>query len=744
MTARTALLLALAAAAAPSGQRDRADPPAAWHATASDGVAAQVSGVATAGGKALRLAYDFGAVSGYAVARRSLPIDWPDNYVIRLRLRGRGGVNDLQLKFVDASGANVWWVQRRAVRPSPDWQDIVIRPRDVTFAWGPSADHRLRHTAAIELVVVRGRDGGAGHVDLDALTLTPLPPARPLAAPVASEPAVLDGRTDTAWRTRGGGALVFDFGGMREVGGLLLHWQPGAGASRYVVEASDDRRHWRVVRRVTRGDGGDDPVTLADVETRYLRLTLPADAPPAALGEAVVEPREWSATPNDLVAALAHAEPRGTFPRGFSGEQPYWTLVGTDGGADSGLLGEDGAIEVARGGFSIEPFVVERRHRFDWAGVATHQSLERGYLPLPHVGWTAPGWTLDSAVFADATAPRLLARWRLANTGAAPRTLRLVLAVRPFQVNPPAQFLGLPGGVSPIAAIRWARDRLVVTTPPAIDGDPAVDRVLRPLDPPTAVATAPFDAGGLARPATLDGPEATTDPQHLASAALSWTVTLAPGERRDVATDPSDDACPQESSGSSTRVLIMYSTGGMEKHPMNPIVRVALLLVGSSLAVATPVLAQSQADEARFQQAQQRFDNEWRLFRAEYDRYQQSRLRGYPPPRPVYEDSRYVDPAYDNRDEGNYDPSRYYRNDPRYQERVLGPDDRVYAGTDGRYYCKRNDGTTGLIAGAVGGGVLGNLIDGGHSRGVGTILGAIAGGVVGKSVDQNNAQVRCR
>ena len=48
------------------------------------------------------------------------------------------------------------------------------------------------------------------------------------------------------------------------------------------------------------------------------------------------------------------------------------------------------------------------------------------------------------------------------------------------------------------------------------------------------------------------------------------------------------------------------------------------------------------------------------------------------------------------------------------------------------------------MVGAVGGGILGNVIDGGHSRGVGTILGALAGGLVGKSVDQNNAQVRCR
>ncbi len=45
------------------------------------------------------------------------------------------------------------------------------------------------------------------------------------------------------------------------------------------------------------------------------------------------------------------------FHAGFSGQQSYWTIVGVDGGSDSGLLSEDGALEVARGGFSIEPFV---------------------------------------------------------------------------------------------------------------------------------------------------------------------------------------------------------------------------------------------------------------------------------------------------------------------------------------------------------------------------------------------------
>lgn len=92
----------------------------------------------------------------------------------------------------------------------------------------------------------------------------------------------------------------------------------------------------------------------------------------------------------------------------------------------------------------------------------------------------------------------------------------------------------------------------------------------------------------------------------------------------------------------------------------------------------------------------------------------------------------------------DYDAYRYYREDSRYQERRLSSNDEVYRGSDGRYYCKRNDGTTGLVIGAVGGAVLGNVIDGGRNRVAGTLIGGALGALVGKSVDQNNSDVRCR
>lgn len=91
----------------------------------------------------------------------------------------------------------------------------------------------------------------------------------------------------------------------------------------------------------------------------------------------------------------------------------------------------------------------------------------------------------------------------------------------------------------------------------------------------------------------------------------------------------------------------------------------------------------------------------------------------------------------------NYDATRYYRDGPNYSERRLTSTDEVYRGSDGRYYCKRGDGTTGLIVGAAAGGILGNVVDGGHNRAAGTLIGGALGALAGKSIAENN-DIRCR
>ena len=117
-------------------------------------------------------------------------------------------------------------------------------------------------------------------------------------------------------------------------------------------------------------------------------------------------------------------------------------------------------------------------------------------------------------------------------------------------------------------------------------------------------------------------------------------------------------------------------------------------------------------------------------------------------PRSGYADTGYSRYDYDRPDPSynGYYADRYYRDDARYRERRLSANDRIYSGNDGRYYCRRSDGTTGLIVGGIAGGALGAAIAPGGSGLLGALLGGAAGAAVGNSVDKNNDRnnVRCR
>jgi len=87
--------------------------------------------------------------------------------------------------------------------------------------------------------------------------------------------------------------------------------------------------------------------------------------------------------------------------------------------------------------------------------------------------------------------------------------------------------------------------------------------------------------------------------------------------------------------------------------------------------------------------------------------------------------------------------SRVYDDNGRYyQPRRVRRGDRVWQGRDNRYYCQRDNGTTGLIIGAAGGALLGREIDTRGDRTLGTVLGAALGGLLGREIDRGNA--RCR
>jgi hypothetical protein len=503
--------------------------PAAWRASASDDVTTTLR--AEKGG-GICLDYDFRGVSGYAVMRRALALDLPQDYAFHLGVSGSGPANTLQFKLLDASGDNVWWARRPDFVAKAAPVDLRFKRRHITFAWGPAKDHELRHAAALEVVVAGGR-GGKGSLCLRRLDFEPRllqsapPPQYTASATFGADVAAFafDGRDDTAWQAPDGTqSLQVDFGIAREFNGAVLRWRPDQRAVDYDLDVSDDGRKWSTLRQVRGASGPLDTLFVPETEARFVRLSLRrSNGSRYALTEMELPDQTRWRDFNGVLAARASVTPRGDVPRAYLGEQNYWTLAGVDGGGgNSALVSEDGAIELGRGGFSVEPSVVlGDGTRVTWANASVRQSLRDRYLPLPEVHWEHAAFALDVEVCAEGPrdAPVLAVRYTLQNRTNRPLPLKLALAVRPWQVNPPQQFLNTPGGMSPIETVRWDDGALQVDQRPP----------LRTTEAPTRVTAAAFDTGiDLASVERTPLARALTDPQKMASASLGFELVLPP------------------------------------------------------------------------------------------------------------------------------------------------------------------------------------------------------------------------
>ena len=94
-----------------------------------------------------------------------------------------------------------------------------------------------------------------------------------------------------------------------------------------------------------------------------------------------------------------------------------------------------------------------------------------------------------------------------------------------------------------------------------------------------------------------------------------------------------------------------------------------------------------------------------------------------------------------------------YRGDSRYNQGYYGQrayaepvynNTQVWRGNDGRYYCKKKNGTTGLIIGGAAGALIGRSIAGRGDNMLGTILGAAGGALLGREVERGGSSRRCR
>ena len=86
--------------------------------------------------------------------------------------------------------------------------------------------------------------------------------------------------------------------------------------------------------------------------------------------------------------------------------------------------------------------------------------------------------------------------------------------------------------------------------------------------------------------------------------------------------------------------------------------------------------------------------------------------------------------------------SRYDDRGRYFEPRRLSNDDRIWRGDDGRYYCRRDNGTPGLLVG----GSVDNMVDrryrDGRERTVGSILEATGSVLFGREI--NRGGLKCR
>jgi len=514
-----------------------------WTAIGSPGVRVELAHDAGHGGRGLRVDFDFQGHGGYLIVRKSFSLKLPENYAFSFMLRGEAPINNFEFKLVDSSGQNVWWQVQRDFAFPTEWQQIMIKKRQLRFAWGPAGGGMPTAVGALELAISAGA-GGKGSIWLDRLqfeereSIGPYS-LRPKVEASTSVPGheperILDLEPQAGWRSGSVAAsqwVMLDFINYREYGGIVIDWDREDYATAYQVQLSDDGVNWQTAYSVTDGNGGRDYIYLPDAASRYLRLDLQQSSRGQGYGilGVMLKPYEFSSSINYFFESIAQDTARGQYPKYFYRQQSYWTPVGVNGDDKEGLLNEEGMLEVDKGSFSIEPFLYTDGRLIRWAEVVPVQELEQGYLPIPSVVWRHEPLLLRITAFATGKpgASTLYARYLVSNTSRERQHVSLFLAVRPFQVNPPWQSLNIIGGASPIHQLAYEEGQVRVNR----------EKVILPLSVPDHFGATRFENGpitGFLAAGKLPAQDKVTDPFGYASGVLEYIIDLPPRGSREI------------------------------------------------------------------------------------------------------------------------------------------------------------------------------------------------------------------
>ena len=433
----------------------------AWEPIVSGNAELKLTSAPAGRTEALRMDFDFKGGGGFVVARRADSRPMPEDYAVTFRLRGRGPVNNLEMKLVDPTGQNVWRHVQKDVQLAERWKRMTVESSDIEFAWGPSSGGRLKALGSMEFAIVAG-EGGKGSVWIADVRIEDRSPSEP---PQANASSSLQGfeasgaLRSSGWRPRPDDLrpwIAVDSIEPRAIGGLVVEWLEHAPASGFRVRGSNSGRRWKTLHAAARAGGKRSYVYLPALKTRFIRLELDEPSAGASLR---IQSFEFSRSIHAFWNNVAQREARGWHPRWLHNEQTLWTPFGTSHGMHCALLNADGMVEVDQGSFSIEPMLWVKGRLVTWTDLTPRQELLGGWMPVPSVIWETEDWRLRIRAEATPGGTSRVSYW-FDNLTDGPLSARLFVLLRPFQVTPPWQsFRGL-GGVSPIRDLAW-RDGVV-------------------------------------------------------------------------------------------------------------------------------------------------------------------------------------------------------------------------------------------------------------------------------------------
>ena len=511
-----------------------------WNEFKADGVTLNISSDAGLNGKAIRFDYDFTKGTGYGGIQKFFPIDLPENFEFTFYVKAESPSNNFEIKFIDSTGNNVWWVNNRNYDFPTEWKKIKIKKRHINFAWGPSEDQSLKRIDRIEFTIA-SYVGGKGTVWLDDLKFEPLPPETSIyPTPLVTAASqsfdlipnnIVDGSIKTYWESVGvnNQSVTIDFKARRGFGGLKIDWLKDYQANAFEILFSDDGKIWEKVYSVANNKSEISFIKLTESETRFLKLNLAKGNSIESFGirEIKILDIKNSLTPNDFLIYVAKNSPHGNYPRYFLDEASYWTVVGVNNDVKEALINENGMVEVDKSKFSIEPMVKVNDKLFNWSNVNSNQTLEENYLPLPKVSWDCDELKLETKIFADGEANQnsiLYLKYVITNNSSMSKIGSLFLLIRPFQVNPYYQFLNLTGGVSKINKIKEFDSKIYVD-----------DKIIIPITNYNSFNVAAFDEGNiiefLGKVNVPDNKEI-ADQTGLASGVLKYDFDLNPNDQK--------------------------------------------------------------------------------------------------------------------------------------------------------------------------------------------------------------------